>query len=121
MPYRILVVDDDADLSETIVRLLRRYGYTCLTAASGSEGIELITTEVPTLVVTDLHMSGIDGLAVARWARDRIPPIPVILMTAYPTRAAHALAWIPDGTLYLSKPFATADFLRAVQDALGRT
>jgi len=119
VPYRVLVVDDDLDLTETIVRLLRRFGYTCLTAASGGEGIALITSEAPALVVTDLHMSGIDGLAVARWARERIPPIPVILMTGYPTRPARARAWIPDGTLYLNKPFATADFLRAVQDSLG--
>ena len=54
----MLIVDDEADLSETLARLLGRLGHTCLVAASGSEAIRLIDTMTPDLVVTDLHMPG---------------------------------------------------------------
>ncbi len=111
----VLIVDDDADLSETLARLLGRFGHTCLVAASGSEAIGLIDVALPDLVVTDLHMPGLDGLAVARQARQKSPPIPVVLMTAYPLAEPRR----EGGILHLAKPFANADMLDAVERALG--
>lgn len=118
MPFQILVVDDDTDHTDTLARLLGRFGHTCLTAASAAEAIHLIHTASPHLVVTDLHMPGMDGLAVVRCARETTPPIPVILMTAYPTPETQAQTGAIGGTVYLAKPFANADFLRVVQDTL---
>ena len=118
MAFRVLIVDDEMDLRESLVRLLGRFGYICLTAASGAEAIQVIRTGSPNLIVTDLHMPGMDGLAVARYARDERPPIPVILMTAYPTAETRAQTGALGGTLHLGKPFANADLLKAVQDAL---
>ncbi len=115
----VLIVDDDADLSETLVRLLGRFGHNCLVAASGSQAIGLIDTASPDLVVTDLHMPGMDGVAVARQARQKNPPIPVVLMTAYPTAETKREVQVVGGTIHLAKPFATADLLDAVQCALG--
>jgi len=115
--YRILLVDDDPDLLDTLVRLLGRSGYTCLTASSGSDGIRAIDAESLNLVVTDLNMPGTDGLAVMRCASARVPPIPVILMTAYPRPKAHREAGT---TIHLAKPFANSDFLDAVRQALRR-
>jgi CheY-like chemotaxis protein len=57
---RALIVDDELDLLDTLRRLLGRCGYTCLTASSGAEAIALIDAEAPDVVVTDLHMSGIE-------------------------------------------------------------
>ncbi len=70
------------------------------------------------LVVTDLHMPGMDGLAVARRARQESPPIPVVLMTAYSTADTRRDAQLVGGIRYIAKPFATADMLDAVQRAL---
>ena len=114
----MLIVDDDADLSETLVRLLGRSGYKCLAAASGSEAVHLMDTITFDLVVTDLHMPGMDGLAVARCARQESPPIPVVLMTAYSTADTRRDAQLVGGIRYIAKPFATADMLDAVQRAL---
>ena len=72
----MLIVDDDADLSETLARLLGRFGHKCLVAASGSEAIRLIDTMTLDLVVTDLHMPGMDGIAVARQHAKRALPFP---------------------------------------------
>ena len=117
MPSRILLVDDEVDLTDSLVRLLRRLSHTCLTAASGREAIAIIDTDRLDLVVTDLHMPGVDGMAVVRSARGKQQPIPVIQMTAYPAIECRSPLVTLDA-VYLSKPFANADFLRAVQEAL---
>lgn len=111
----VLIVDDDADLSETLARLMGRFGHKCLVASSGAEAIALIDTASPDLVVTDLHMPGLDGVAVTRRAREKSPPIPVVLMTAYPTPEMKREV---GGTICLAKPFANADMLDAVERAL---
>jgi DNA-binding response OmpR family regulator len=110
-------VDDEADLTGSLVRLLRRFGHTCLTTSSGREAIDMIDTDRLDLVVTDLQMPEVDGMAVIRSARGKQPPIPVILMTAYPAVESRFLVTAL-GAVYLSKPFANADFLRAVEEAL---
>lgn len=115
----VLIVDDDPDLSETLARLLGRFGHKCLVAASGAEAISLIDTVSPDLVVTDLHMPGMDGVAVARRAREKSPPIPVVLMTAYPTFGTTRQGPTATGMVYLAKPFANAAMLDAVRRALG--
>jgi CheY-like chemotaxis protein len=116
----VLVVDDDVDLGETLVLLLRRFGYTCLSAASGDQAITILDSGVLDLVVTDLHMPGTDGLAVARRAREKRPPVPVVLMTAYPMSDSERQTRTDVGTILISKPFANTDMLDAVRRALGR-
>jgi two-component system response regulator FlrC len=119
MGVRVLIVDDDIDLRETVVRLLGRFGYSCLTASSGAEATQAIEAESPDLVVTDLHMPGIDGVAVARCARAHSPPIPVVLLTVYPMRVGHPQVQEAGATIHLAKPFANRDLVHAVQRALG--
>ena len=114
----MLIVDDDPDLSETLARLLGRFGHKCLVAASGSEAFHLLDTMTFDLVVTDLHMRGMDGLAVARHARQESPPVPVVLMTAYPSADSRRHPQAVGGTVYLAKPFTNANMLDAVQRAL---
>lgn len=118
MARRILLVDDDIDLVDTLVRLLGRPGYTCRIASSGNDGIRAMEAESPDVVVTDLRMPGVDGLAVARHARQRHPPIPVILMTAYATSETHEDVRRMGGTTYITKPFANADLVDAVRRAV---
>jgi len=114
---RILLVDDDVDVLDTLVRLLGRQGYTCLVASSAAEAIRAVDAESPDLVVTDLRMPGRDGMAVARHARQHRPPIPVILMTAYATSETRQDVGRMGGTTYITKPFANADLLDAVRRA----
>lgn len=120
MGYRVLIVDDDIDLLHTLVRLLGRFGYTCLTASSADEAIKLMDVESPDLVVTDLRMPGTDGMAVARRAREHVPAIPVVVMTVYHTPETGRRAEEAGATIHLAKPFASADFVSAVQRALAR-
>lgn len=118
MAPRILLVDDDVDLLDTLVRLLGRQGYTCRVASSGDEGIRVMEAESPDVVVTDLRMPGMDGLAVARRARQHCPPIPVIVMTGYATSETHQDVRRMEGTTYVRKPFANVDLVNAVLGAV---
>src|SRR5262249_53540443 len=79
----ILVADDEPDLVTTCERLLQRVGHLSLRAYTGLEAMALIDREKPDLVVVDLRLPGADGLTVTRHARRQVPPIPVILITAY--------------------------------------
>lgn len=114
MSRTILVVDDEPDLVANCERLLRRVGHVSLRAHSGPDAMALIDQEKPDLVVADLRLPGADGLAVARHARGRVPPIPVILITAYDSPQARSAARESGVDVYLPKPFSNAAFLEAV-------
>jgi CheY-like chemotaxis protein len=62
--------------------------------------------------VTDLHMPGIDGVAVARGARAHRPPIPVVLLSAYPMHMGHPQVQEAGATIHVAKPFANRDSCR---------
>ena len=70
------------------------------------------------LVVADLRLPGADGLTVARHARGRTPPVPVILITAYDSPHARRAAMEVGVLVYLAKPFSNSAFLDAIQRAL---
>jgi CheY-like chemotaxis protein len=118
MSRTILVVDDEPDLAANCERVLQREGHSCLQAHTGPDAIRLIDRERPALVVTDLRLPGAGGLTVARHARSRMPPIPVILITAYDSPQARIAAKESGVSSYLAKPFSNAAFLESVERAL---
>jgi CheY-like chemotaxis protein len=113
MARTVLVVDDEPDLVATCERLLQRIGHASLRAHTGPDAMALIDRENPDLVVTDLRLPGTDGLAVVRHARGHVPPIPVILITAYDSPQARSAARESGVGAYLAKPFSNAAFLDA--------
>jgi CheY-like chemotaxis protein len=114
MGRTILVVDDEPELVASCERLLQRAGHASLRAFTGAEAISLIDQEQPDLVVADYRLPETDGLAVARHARAQVPPIPVILITAYDSWQARQAAREAGVEAYLAKPFSNAEFLQAV-------
>jgi CheY-like chemotaxis protein len=114
----ILVVDDEPDLVATCERLLARVGHVSLRAHTGPDAMALIDQERPDLVVADLRLPGVDGLTVARHARGHVPPIPVILMTAYDSPQARRAARDSGVGAYLAKPFSNVAFVDTIQRAL---
>ena len=115
---RILIVDDDTDMVTTCAQILTRFGYACLTASAGCEAIAMMDAERPDLVVADLHMPGVDGLAVTRHARGRVPPIPVVLLTAWPSAKGVGDGRLAGATVRLTKPFANTELVATVRRAL---
>ena len=116
---RILVVDDEPDLRETIRRVLTRFGHQVEAVANGAEALRAFEAAPAELVITDLMMPGIDGLAVTARVRELDPLVPVVLITAFATVETAVSALRSGAWDYLAKPFAP-DALRVVVDrALG--
>ncbi|HEU4370186.1 MAG TPA: response regulator [Methylomirabilota bacterium] len=81
-PLRILAVEDEPEVLDVIRAMLAATGHTVLTAASGREALELFEREAVDLVVTDLGMPGLTGLALAEELKRR-RPVPVVLLTGW--------------------------------------
>ena len=114
MGRTVLVVDDEPELVASCERLLRGAGHVSLRAYTGAEAIALIDSDRPDLVVADLRLPKADGLAVARHARAQVPPIPVMLITAYDSWQARQAASEAGVEAYLAKPFSNAEFLQTI-------
>lgn len=115
---QVLVVDDEPDMLVNVARILRRSHYECVTAASGEEAMALFQQRRPDLILTDLRMSGMDGLALLRAVRQQAPPIPVVIFTAYASEATAQQALAAGASAFLPKPFTGARLLEAVRAAL---
>ena len=83
---RLLVIDDDASLREFLPMLLERDGYQIETAASGEEGLEVYNRWHPDLVITDLRMEPMDGVALLRELQARYPGLTPTSVTFIPAK-----------------------------------
>jgi DNA-binding NtrC family response regulator len=117
---RILIVDDEPDMVENLVRILRRAGYRCLRAGDAERALALLESDHPDLLITDLRLPGLDGMELLRRAREADPALPVIVITAYGTIES-AVAAIKQGAFdFLPKNFSVDGLLVAVERALGQ-
>ncbi|MBI3080328.1 MAG: sigma-54-dependent Fis family transcriptional regulator, partial [candidate division NC10 bacterium] len=110
---RILVVDDEPDMVETVARILTHLGHEPVTATEGGAAVELLERERPDLVLTDLRMPGMDGLEVLKEVKRIDPEAPVVLFTAHATIQTAVEAIKAGAFDYITKPF-TADQLQVV-------
>ena len=118
--YNILVVDDEPNFSTILSEILRSFGYLVQQAYSVSEALELIEKECPDLILSDIMMPGIDGLAFVRILRgDPIwSAIPTIVVTAkaHPSEIETTLNSGADACLI--KPFSATDLRITVKSFL---
>ena len=117
---RILVVDDDPDLLEVLVARLRGIGTQVSTAASGPEALQLVREEAPGVVLLDLVLPGMDGLAVLEAIRREDPETAVIMLTAHGTVARAVEAMKKGAYDFLTKPFDPRHLEIVVGKALER-
>ena len=121
MRRRVLVVDDETDFLVTYERLLRREGYEVVTATSRATGLTALAGERPHLVISDLRLPDGDGLDVVRAARAARDPVPVIVITGYPSDESRRAALAAGATTFLAKPFAAAVLLAAIRSSVDGT
>jgi DNA-binding response OmpR family regulator len=121
MRRRVLVVDDETDFLVTYERLLRREGYEVVTATSRATGLAALAGELPHLVISDLRLPDGDGLDVVRAARAARDPVPVIVITGYPSDETRRAALAAGATTFLAKPFAAAVLLAAIRSSMNGT
>jgi two-component system, OmpR family, response regulator MprA len=116
----ILVVDDDAAIVRVLARVLTAEGYGVATAADGGSALVELERRTPDLVVLDIAMHGLDGLAVARRARAKGLSVPILMLTARDDVADRVAGLDAGGDDYLVKPFATDELLARVRALLRR-
>ncbi|MCC6670233.1 MAG: sigma-54-dependent Fis family transcriptional regulator [Planctomycetes bacterium] len=115
---RVLVVDDEQDLAESCLFFLQRAGYEARTAFSGEEALALLASEHFDVVVTDVRMPRMSGLALLDAIKERDPDVEVVLITAFP-EIETAVSAIKQGAFdYVAKPFTEEQFLARVEKAL---
>ncbi|HET8724549.1 MAG TPA: ATP-binding protein [Anaeromyxobacteraceae bacterium] len=116
-PYTAVVVEDHPHIVQLVHMSLRRQ-FKVLTAADGLKGLELVLRERPSLVVTDLMMPGIDGLALTRRLREEPSTrhIPIIMLTARGELDDRVKGLETGVNAYLTKPFSPKELLTAARE-----
>lgn len=115
---RILVVDDEAIARDNISYLLQKAGFVTLTAGSGDEATALLEQQEVDLVLTDLRMSGGDGLALLATSKRLWPDTEVIVITGYASVDTAVAAMHAGAYHYLAKPINVEEMLALVRKAM---
>lgn len=118
---KILLVDDDADLLRLLSLRMKSAGYQISTAANGREALSLLAIEHPALVITDLKMDEMDGMALLDAIRRDYPTLPVIILTAHGSIPDALVAANQGVFAFLTKPFDGKELMAEVERAFQLT
>jgi len=122
MPMRILIVEDDPDISELVGRYLDKAGFMTERIASGREALTAIVARPPELLVLDLMLPHVDGLEVCRVLRanETTASIPIIMLTARAEESERIVGLELGADDYLAKPFSPNELVARVRALLRR-
>jgi len=119
-PIRVLVIDDEQAHADVVAESLERVGYQCVVATSGAAGARRIENEDFDVVLTDLRMEDMDGLAILRKAKQELPDSEVVVITGYGD-VRTAVEAIKQGAVnYLTKPVDLVELRAIVEKASER-
>jgi len=118
MKPRILVIDDEAAIRDSMRMILEYEGYEFLGAATGEEGIALVGRESVDLVFLDIKMPGMDGLEVLGRLKSAADQLPVVMISGHGTVATAVEATKLGAYDFIEKPLATERILLAIRNAL---
>src|SRR5690625_821292 len=113
----VLVVDDDPGLLRLITLRLESGGFEVDTADSGKGALGQVAARLPDVVITDLRMDEMDGMALFARLREQHPTLPVIILTAHGTIPEAVAATRQGAFSFLTKPFDSTELLDIVSDA----
>jgi two-component system response regulator HydG len=120
-PVRVLIVDDDEAHAEAVADSLERLArYECTVANTGARGAALIESDTFDIVITDLRMTDVDGLAILRKAKEELPDAEVILLTGHGSINSAVTAMQHGAYTYLTKPLDIHELRAAVEKASER-
>jgi two-component system nitrogen regulation response regulator NtrX len=115
---RILVIDDEAAIRESLRMTLEYEGYEFVGAATGQEGLALVERELPDLVLLDVKMPGMDGLEVLDRLRAMNEALPVVVISGHGTISTAVEATKKGAFDFIEKPFASERVLVSLRNAL---
>ena len=119
-PQKVLVVDDEAQITLVLRRGLESAGFQVRTADSGRAGMETFRTWLPDLVITDLSMPGFDGLELCSRIR-QISQVPILVLSVKEDEPTKVKAFDLGADDYVSKPFGMAELTARVRALLRRS
>ena len=118
MTPRILVIDDEPAIRDTMRMILEYEGYECLTAGAGAEGLTLTERESPDLVFLDIKMPGMDGLETLSRLRGMNDALPVVIVSAHGTASTALEAGRLGAFRFIEKPLSKDYVLDAIREGL---
>ena len=118
MASRILVIDDEPAIRETMRMILEYEGYECLTAGSGAEGLTAVEKDAPDLVFLDIKMPGMDGLETLSRLRGLNDALPVVIVSAHGTATSALEAGRLGAFRFIEKPLSKDYVLDAIREGL---
>ena len=118
MTTSVLVVDDDTSLREFLEIFFKREGYKVFLAESAEEAIQIMAEESVDLVLSDVRLPGMDGVALLKHIKAEYPSLPVILITAFASMETAVSAMKEGAWDYITKPFNLDELRKVVRQAL---
>src|SRR6201987_5027084 len=116
--HHVLIIDDERPVLMTLEALLKRHGYQVDAAPTAAQGLKVLKSKSPTLVLLDLRLPDADGLEMLERIKSELPEVQVIILTAHDS-LHNAIASIKRGAYhFISKPYAPEELLSLVEKAL---
>ncbi len=116
--HRVLIIDDERPVLMTLEALLKRHGYQVDTAPTAAQGLKVLKSKSPTLVLLDLRLPDADGLEMLDRIKTGLPEVPVIILSAHDS-LHNAIESIKRGAYhFISKPYAPEELLSLMEKAL---
>ena len=116
--HGVLIIDDERPVLMTLEALLKRHGYQVETAPTATQGLKVLKSKPPSLVLLDLRLPDADGLEMLERIKSELPKVQVIILTAHDS-LHNAIESIKRGAYhFISKPYAPEELLSLVEKAL---
>jgi len=115
---KVLVVDDEVGIRESIKRILGRQGFDVITASNGEDAFKIIRKQDIDLLITDIRMAGMDGVDLLKVCKSVSPTTEVIMITGYASVDTAVETMKLGAYDYITKPFKKAELLKAVSKAI---
>ena len=119
MPEKILVVDDEISLQETVAYNLKKQGYEVQTTGDGTEALDLAREMNPDLIILDVMLPGLDGFEICRILRKEMTT-PVLMLTARDDEIDRVVGLEVGADDYMAKPFSMRELIARVKAMLRR-
>ncbi len=118
---KILIIDDDTELRETVSILLEREGFLPIQAADGECGLDMALSSKPTLLLVDLRLPGLSGIELCKQIRANRLTTPIIVLSAVRDEVDKVLVLEIGADDYVVKPFGTRELLARIRAVLRRS
>ena len=121
MNHQVWIVDDDDTIRWVLEKAMQQAKLSYRSFASGEAALQACNTSVPSLVISDIRMPNMDGLTLLKALQERLPNVPVIIMTAHSDLDSAVSAYQGGAFDYLPKPFDIEDTIVLIKRALAST